>query len=73
MNDAELLLTDEFVEFSKIVASVHEEKKVLEEEFKKHFEGYKSKKKELETRVSEANSKWEAWKKDQSADKGKSK
>jgi len=62
MTDAELLLTDEFVSFSQVVASVHEEKKVLEEEFKKHFEEYKNKKKELENKVSTANSKWEEWK-----------
>lgn len=62
MNESELLLTDEFVSFSKIVASVHEEKKVLEEEFKKHFDEYKSKKKELENKVTAANTKWEEWK-----------
>lgn len=69
MNESELLLTDEFVSFSKIVASVHEEKKVLEEEFKKHFDEYKAKKKELENRVSAANSKWEEWKTAQSKKK----
>lgn len=62
MNESELLLTDEFVSFSKIVASVHEEKKVLEEEFKKHFDEYKAKKKEFENKVSAANAKWEEWK-----------
>lgn len=62
MSESELLLTDEFVSFSKIVASVHEEKKVLEEEFKKHFDEYKAKKKELENRVATASSKWEEWK-----------
>lgn len=66
MTDAELLLTDEFVEFSKAIAEVHEEKKVLEAEFKKHFEAYKAAKKSMEDRVSEANSKWEEWKKGQS-------
>lgn len=65
MNEAELLLTDEFIAFSKAVASVHEEKKSLEEEFKKHFDAYKSKKKELENKVSAASAKWEEWKKSQ--------
>lgn len=65
MTDAELLLTDEFVEFSKAIAEVHEEKKVLEAEFKKHFEAYKAAKKSMEDRVSEANAKWEEWKKGQ--------
>lgn len=62
MNETELLLTDEFVAFSQAVASVHEEKKVLEEEFKKHFDEYKSKKKELEAKVGIASEKWESWK-----------
>jgi hypothetical protein len=65
MTEHELLLTDEFVEFSKEVASVHEEKKTLEEDFKKHFEAYKAQKKELESRVAEASSRWEEWKKSQ--------
>lgn len=62
MTEAELLLTDEFVAFSQAVATVHEEKKVLEEEFKKHFEEYKSKKKDFESRVATASAKWEEWK-----------
>lgn len=65
MNEAELLLTDEFVSFSQAVATVHEEKKILEEDFKKHFEEYKNKKKELESRVALASSKWEEWKSEQ--------
>lgn len=65
MSEHELLLTDEFVAFSQAVSAVHEEKKVLEEEFKKHFEEYKSKKKELENKVAVASSKWEEWKKSQ--------
>ena len=47
------------------VAAVHEEKKVLEEDFKKHFEDYKSKKKDLENKVAAASTKWEEWKKSQ--------
>lgn len=69
MSEQELLLSDEFAEFSKAVAAVHEEKKVLEEEFKKHFDNYKAKKKEFEARVAEASSKWEDWKKGQLAAK----
>lgn len=65
MNDAELLLTDEFVEFSKAIAEAHEEKKVLEAEFKKHFEAYKAAKKAIEDKVSSASGKWEEWKKTQ--------
>ncbi len=65
MTDAELLLSDEFVTFSQAVTSVHEEKKILEEEFKKYFEEYKNRKKELETKVANSNLKWEEWKKTQ--------
>ena len=65
MNDAELLLTDEFVEFSKAIAESHEKKKTLEAEFKKHFEAYKAEKKAIEDRVHEASSKWEDWKSSQ--------
>lgn len=69
MNETELLLTDEFLAFSQTVAAVHEEKKVLEEEFKKHFEEYKSRKKELENKVASANAKWEEWKASQKKEK----
>jgi hypothetical protein len=65
MNEIEILLTEEFAVFSRAVASIHEEKKLLEEEFKKYFEDYKSKKSALESKVSVANSKWEDWKKKQ--------
>ena len=65
MNENELLLSEEFLAFSKAVSSVYEEKKILEEEFKKYFEDYKTKKKDLENKVSLANSKWEEWKKKQ--------
>ena len=69
MNDADLLLTDEFVDFSKAIAEAHEEKKVLEAEFKKHFEAYKSAKKGIEDRVAGASAKWEEWKKTQTQPK----
>lgn len=65
MTEAELLLSDEFVAFSQTISSIHEEKKVLEEEFKKYFEEYKNKKKDLENRVANASLKWENWKKTQ--------
>lgn len=69
MNEHEMLLSDEFVEFSKAIASVHEEKKVLEEEFKKHFDEYKAKKKAFEAKVADASAKWEDWKKSQASAK----
>jgi hypothetical protein len=69
MNEVELLLTDEFAVFTKAVAAVVEEKKILEEEFKKYFEDYKSKKTVLENKVVTANAKWEDWKKKQLSSK----
>jgi hypothetical protein len=67
MNENELLLSEEFLAFSKTVSMIYEEKKVLEEEFKKYFEDYKVKKKDLENKVSLANGKWEDWKKKQTS------
>jgi hypothetical protein len=65
MNESELLLSDEFAAFTKAVSLVHEEKKALEEEFKKYFEEYKTKKTTLENKVSSASTKWEEWKQKQ--------
>jgi hypothetical protein len=65
MTDAEFLLTDEFVEFSRTIAEAHERKKVLEAEFKKHFEAYKDEKKQIEEAVVTASEEWEKWKKSQ--------
>lgn len=69
MNDQELLLSDEFVEFSKEIAQIHEKKKAIEAEFKAFFENYKEHKKELEDKVAAASAKWENWKKAQSSSK----
>jgi hypothetical protein len=69
MTETELLLSDEFAAFTKAVSVVHEEKKALEEEFKKYFEDYKTKKNALESKVATANSKWEDWKKKQLSSK----
>lgn len=65
MNEIELLLTEEFAAFTKTINAAHEEKKILEEEFKKYYEDYKNKKSSLENKVSVAYSKWEDWKKKQ--------
>jgi hypothetical protein len=69
MNDHELLLSDEFVAFSKTIAQVHEEKKTLEDGFKKLFDEYKARKKDMEGKVAEASAQWEAWKKEQTSPK----
>jgi len=46
--NAELLLSDKFVEFSAKVASLHEKKKNLNIEFKKLFEAHKAQIKQIE-------------------------
>jgi len=40
MEETELLLSNEFANFSKIINSVREEKQLLEEEFKVQFTAY---------------------------------
>lgn len=46
--NAELLLSDKFVEFSTKVAALHEKKKALTLEFKKAFDAHKAQIKTLE-------------------------
>lgn len=67
MSETDLLLSDEFVEFSQTIAECHKSKKTLEDSFKKLFDEYKAKKKELEDAVVAASSKWESWKKEQAS------
>jgi len=62
MEDVSTLLSDEFVEFSKEIAVIHEEKKQLEVEFKKYYDSYKTSKKDFENRVLGATTKFEEWK-----------
>ena len=46
--NAELLLSEKFVEFSQKIASIHERKKALLVEFKKQYEAHKAQVKTLE-------------------------
>ncbi len=46
--NTELLLSDKFLEFSQKIAAIHERKKALLVEFKKHFEAHKAQVKTLE-------------------------
>lgn len=63
--EVDLLLTDEYQEFSKKIAEFFAYKKNLDEDFKKQFEEYKLKKAEIEKSVQTANQEWENWKKSQ--------
>ena len=62
MENVEYLLTDEYVEFSQKVASIHAEKKTLKDEFKKQYEAFQIRQKELDESAKEAIAAWEAWK-----------
>lgn len=73
MTESELLLSDEFIQYAAKIKTIHEEKKTVEDEFKKHFEDYKAKKKEFESRVSAVTLDWENWKKSQIASSKKDK
>lgn len=62
ITEEELLLTQEYNDFSMKVSQAFNEKKRLEEEFKAKFEKYKAQKAEIEKKVKEANDEWEEWK-----------
>jgi hypothetical protein len=62
MENVEYLLTDEYVEFSQKVAAIHAEKKTLKEAFKKQYEEFQLKVKELDDGAKEAIATWEQWK-----------
>ncbi len=52
MKDINLLLTDEFVQFSDAIKALHQEKKALKEEFKKVYEDFQTKFKSVDVRAS---------------------
>jgi phage-related minor tail protein len=65
MENVEFLLSDEYVAFSGHISQIHEEKKTLKEEFKKKYEAFTARTKELDDQVKELVENWEAWKKEQ--------
>ena len=62
MKEIDLLLTDEFVQFSKDITVVHEEKKKLKDEFKKLYDKFQADVAALDAKAQEASQKWDAWK-----------
>lgn len=56
--ETELLLTDEFTQFSDVIKEVHATKKKMNEEFKKQFEAHKVALAALDKKAQEANDKW---------------
>ena len=67
MEDIELLLSDEFAEFTVTISKIRENKKVEQEKFKELYEQYKTKMEAFEKQASTAQEKWEAWKTSQGA------
>jgi Skp family chaperone for outer membrane proteins len=65
MNDLDFLLTEEYQEFAANVRQVFEEKKTVDEEFKKVYAAYKKTKSELEEKAEKLHDAWEKWKSEQ--------
>ncbi len=62
------LLTDEFVEFSKKIAKIHDEKKAKKQELKEFYEKIQIDFGILEAQAIEAEEAFEAWKKAKESD-----
>lgn len=60
--ETELLLTDEYVQFSQKIAAIHEERKSKAAEFKKLYDQYQAEQDELEKKAESLCQAWEDWK-----------
>ena len=58
--NAELLLSDKFVEFSAKIAAIHEKKKALVVEFKKAYDSHKAQVKQLEEEAAQIAAEFES-------------
>ena len=67
MEDVELLLSDEFAEFTATINGIHGEKKTEQENFKILYEQFKAKMDGFEKQAKTAQDKWESWKASQGA------
>ena len=63
MEELEILLTDEYVEFARVVKDTHDKKKEKQEEFKVVYDNFKNEMKEYDSDVATAQNRFEAWKK----------
>ncbi len=59
--NAEILLSDKFVEFSQKIASLHEQKKKVQNELKKIIEDHKQQLKAIEDEVAVLTSDFNKW------------
>lgn len=69
MNEVELLLSDEFVEFSTKVKEIHEAKKAKQLEFKAVYDKYKADVQVMDDAAKSLQEIFETWKSGQNAAK----
>jgi len=62
MSEIDIILSDEFVQYSQLVSTIHTNKKNMKEEFKKLYEKFQSDQAELDRQALEATKKFETWK-----------
>lgn len=63
MEEVNWLLTDEFIEFSKKIATIHEAKKIKKQELKEFYDKIQVDFKELDAQAAAAEKEFETWKK----------
>lgn len=64
MKELDIILSDEFIVFSKSIAIIHEEKKKKKEELKKIYEHFQGDLAALDAQATAKIAEWETWKKD---------
>ena len=62
MSEVDLLLSDEFVEFSEKISKIHEEKKAKKAELKALYDKMKAEIETLDDNANALNDEFEAWK-----------
>lgn len=73
MTEGELLLTDEFLQFSGDIAALIQEKKSLKDDFKKVYEEFQSKLKLVDKKAFERSKEFDKWKASQTAEEAQPK
>jgi len=62
MSEVDIILSDEFVQYSQLISTIHNNKKNMKEEFKKQYEKFQADQAELDRQALDATKKFEAWK-----------
>jgi len=68
MTEGELLLTDEFLQFSGDIAALIQEKKTLKDDFKKVYEEFQTKLKSVDQKADKRSKEFDEWKKSKTKD-----